>query len=102
MKSRRLIRRTKALLRAAALATLLARFARADDVSAPVVLQYFESKYTTIESRMPDIFKSGYGAIYTPPPAVPIPAIPPSAMTSTTASISASPETPPSMAPKQV
>src|SRR3954447_4339737 len=40
----------------------------AQDVSAPVILQYFESRYGTIEQRMPDVFKAGYGAIYTPPP----------------------------------
>jgi hypothetical protein len=42
--------------------------ASAEDVSAPVILQYFESTYRTIEKRAPDIFKAGYGAIYTPPP----------------------------------
>jgi hypothetical protein len=42
--------------------------ARADDISAPVILQYFESRYATIENRMPDIFNVGYGNIYTPPP----------------------------------
>lgn len=39
------------------------------DVSPPPILQYFESKYDTISSRMPDIFKVGYGIVYTPPPA---------------------------------
>ena len=38
------------------------------DVSAPVILQYFESRYETIEERAPDVFKSGYGMMYTPPP----------------------------------
>jgi len=42
--------------------------ASAEDVSAPVILQYFESTYRTIEKRAPDIFNAGYGAIYTPPP----------------------------------
>jgi hypothetical protein len=42
--------------------------ARAEDVSAPVFLQYFESTYNTIERRAPDVFRAGYGAIYTPPP----------------------------------
>ena len=40
---------------------------RGEDVSAPVILQYFESRYETIEERTADIFKSGYGALYTPP-----------------------------------
>ena len=42
--------------------------ARADDTSAPVILQDFENTYGTIELRMPDIFAAGYGAVYTPPP----------------------------------
>ena len=54
------------ILAIAALFTPLA--ARATDTSAPVILQYFEGRYGTIEQRMPDIFNAGYGAIYTPPP----------------------------------
>jgi len=42
--------------------------ARAEDVSSPVILQYFESTYGVMEQRAPDVFKAGYGAIYTPPP----------------------------------
>lgn len=38
------------------------------DISQPAILQDFESSYTTITSRMPDIFAAGYGAVYTPPP----------------------------------
>ena len=41
---------------------------RGEDVSPPVYLQWFEDSYSTIEKRMPDVFKAGYGAIYTPPP----------------------------------
>ena len=41
---------------------------RADDVSDPVILQYFEGSYSTITNRMPDIFAAGYGGLYTPPP----------------------------------
>src|SRR4051812_48362118 len=40
----------------------------AQNVSPPVILQYFESKYNTIEYRMPDVFAAGYGQVYTPPP----------------------------------
>ncbi|MCC6423473.1 MAG: hypothetical protein IT447_08335 [Phycisphaerales bacterium] len=40
----------------------------AEDVSAPVILQYFEGSYRTIENRTPDIFAAGYGSVYTPPP----------------------------------
>jgi alpha-amylase len=42
--------------------------AHAQDVSAPAVLQDFENRYSTIESRLPDVFATGYGAVYTPPP----------------------------------
>jgi len=48
--------------------TAAASAALARDVSAPAILQYFESRYTTIEDRAPDLFKAGYGAVYTPPP----------------------------------
>ncbi|HLX60581.1 MAG TPA: Ig-like domain-containing protein [Planctomycetota bacterium] len=41
---------------------------RAEDVSAPAILQYFESRYETIEERAADIFKAGYGIMFTPPP----------------------------------
>ena len=42
--------------------------ARADDVSPAPILQYFESTYSTLEDRMGDVFKAGYGMVYTPPP----------------------------------
>ncbi len=42
--------------------------ARADDVSAPAILQWFEATYNTIEKRTPDLFLAGYGAAYLPPP----------------------------------
>ena len=32
-----------------------------------VILQYFESKYNTMEHRMPDIFMAGYDALWIPP-----------------------------------
>src|SRR5947207_3884860 len=60
--------RIKWVLFALGAATGLAPEGRAQDTSAPVVLQYFESRYGTIENRMADVFKTGYGAIYTPPP----------------------------------
>src|SRR5690242_2712841 len=41
---------------------------RAADSSPPVILQWFESTYSTIENRTPDLFMAGYGAVYTPPP----------------------------------
>lgn len=62
----RAIRAWTVLLAAAAI--LSARLAPAQDVSQPVILQYFEGSYGTIEQRLPDIFNAGYGMIYTPPP----------------------------------
>src|SRR5438874_1327067 len=41
---------------------------RATDVSPPVVLQWFESSWKTMERRTPDLFMAGYGSIWTPPP----------------------------------
>ena len=42
--------------------------AMAEDSSPSPILQYFESTYSTLESRMSDVFKAGYGMVYTPPP----------------------------------
>ncbi|MGN6724827.1 MAG: dockerin type I domain-containing protein [Tepidisphaeraceae bacterium] len=41
---------------------------RAEDSSPAPILQYFESTYGTLESRMSDVFAAGYGSVYTPPP----------------------------------
>ena len=38
------------------------------NVSQPVILQDFNSSYLSIENKMPDIFQSGYGSVYLPPP----------------------------------
>lgn len=35
---------------------------------AEVILQYFESRWDTIERRMPDVFAAGYAALWVPPP----------------------------------
>jgi len=40
------------------------------DVSPPVILQDFESSYNAIDNKMPDIFESGYGGVYLPPPGI--------------------------------
>ncbi len=53
---------------AIALSGIFAAPTRAGDVSAPVILQYFEGSYATIEKRMADIFAAGYGSVYLPPP----------------------------------
>ena len=37
-------------------------------VSAPPILQWFDSSFDTIEERLPDLFQSGYGSIWLPPP----------------------------------
>jgi hypothetical protein len=34
----------------------------------PVILQWFEAKWTDIERRTPDFFLAGYGAVWLPPP----------------------------------
>src|ERR1700733_5527309 len=38
------------------------------NVSEPVILQDFNSSYLSLEKKMPDIFQSGYGSVYLPPP----------------------------------
>jgi glycosidase len=42
--------------------------ARAQDVSAPVIFQWFEASYKTMERRTGDAFLAGYGSLWTPPP----------------------------------
>ena len=42
--------------------------ARAEDTSAPAILQWFEATYDTMERRSADMFLAGYGAVWTPPP----------------------------------
>ncbi len=41
---------------------------KAEDVSQPAILQWFEASYDTMEKRAPDMFLAGYGTAYTPPP----------------------------------
>src|SRR5207249_8086906 len=63
------LHRRAPLFVAAVLAALsCASTARANDVSPPVILQWFESKWSTMERRTPDLFMAGYGAVWTPPP----------------------------------
>jgi len=38
------------------------------DQSPPPILQWFESSYQTIESRLADVFMAGYGFVWLPPP----------------------------------
>jgi hypothetical protein len=54
----------------AAAAVCIAVQARGYDVSPPAILQDFESSYTSIQNKMPDIFESGYGGVYLPPPGI--------------------------------
>ena len=42
--------------------------ASAEDASAPAFLEMFEAKWNTIENRMADIFATGYGRMWLPPP----------------------------------
>src|SRR5437773_177545 len=55
----------------AALAVFSPGRAKAEDVSSPAILQYFESSYGAIEGRLADIHAAGYGSMYTPPPGRP-------------------------------
>ena len=41
---------------------------RAYDVSAPAILQDFESSYLSIENKLPDLQAAGFGQVYLPPP----------------------------------
>lgn len=66
MKSRLSYSSRRGALALAVLATTSAL--RAEDLSPPVILQYFESKWSTMEKRAPDVFMAGYGALWTPPP----------------------------------
>lgn len=52
----------------ATVAMMSAPTVRAEDVSAPVILQDFESGWASITNKTPDIFAAGYGGVYTPPP----------------------------------
>jgi hypothetical protein len=61
-------KRTFAILASAAAMALAPLAVRAADVSPPVILQYFESQWSTMEKRLPDVFMAGYGALWTPPP----------------------------------
>src|SRR5688572_30659427 len=61
-------RRSAHILAAAALAAVPAVGARAQDVSASAILQFYEASWQTIERRTSDIFMTGYGHIWTPPP----------------------------------
>ena len=42
--------------------------ASAQDVSAPAILQFFEARWDTIEERQVDVFNTGYGSMWLPPP----------------------------------
>ncbi len=47
---------------------MLGKQSHAQDVSAPAILQMYEAKWQTIEDRQVDLFYSGYGAMWLPPP----------------------------------
>jgi len=47
---------------------MLGKQSHAQDVSAPAILQMYEAKWQTIEDRQVDLFYSGYGSMWLPPP----------------------------------
>lgn len=53
---------------AAAVCGLISVSTYAQQVSAPVTLQWFESSWKNVERRTSDLFGAGYGALWTPPP----------------------------------
>jgi alpha-amylase len=57
---------TRQLLASVCLAAL-ASPAFAQQVSAPAMIQLFESRWTTLSRRAPDMFMAGYGGIWIPP-----------------------------------
>ena len=61
------VHRRLAILAAAA-ALAVPTISAAEDVSAPVILQWFDSKHETMEHRAADVFEIGIGAIWAPPP----------------------------------
>ncbi len=63
-----ILRRRVTLLALATLAVPLSpSLVEAQNTSAPVILQWFESTYKTQERRIADAFSAGYGQIYLPP-----------------------------------
>ena len=58
---------TTPVRRAAVSALALAAAAGTAFADPPVILQWFEAKWTDIERRMPDFFLAGYGATWLPP-----------------------------------
>jgi hypothetical protein len=55
-------------LATAATVSALVGTARAEDVSAPAILQWFEGTYASQERRAADVFNAGYGSVWLPPP----------------------------------
>src|SRR6185436_5447827 len=58
----------RALVLALAVLAAIVAPALALDQSPPPILQWFESRYQTIEERVPDLFQAGYGFVWLPPP----------------------------------
>lgn len=63
---RRVVKLTTASL-LAALGLVSPTLAVAQDTSAPAILQYFESRWDTVEDRTIDSFYAGYGGMWVPP-----------------------------------
>ncbi|MFT3786232.1 MAG: alpha-amylase family glycosyl hydrolase [Tepidisphaeraceae bacterium] len=62
------MKRSNRLMLCAAVVLTVAGSSVAQQVSAPVTLQWFESGWKTIDRRAADVFGAGYGAVWTPPP----------------------------------
>ncbi len=66
---RRVLRRRLIGATASVIAALgLCSSARAQSVSMPATLQWFDGSWQTMQNRMPDYFMAGYGGLWTPPP----------------------------------
>ncbi|RYG71731.1 hypothetical protein EON77_12755, partial [bacterium] len=60
--------RRSLLAAVAGVALSMSGLARAEDVSAPAILSWFDATYATQERRAADLFNAGYGAVWVPPP----------------------------------
>ncbi len=65
-RSHRITRHT--LAAALLVVATLAAPSRGEDVSAPAILQWFESKWDVMNERSVDMFVAGYGRMWVPPP----------------------------------
>ncbi len=62
------MKRTINLILGIAIGCAVSSTVRGQAISPPVVMQWFEASWKTMQKRTPDVFMAGYGAIWTPPP----------------------------------